>query len=210
LPVASWAHTRRYFFEAAICKYKVGLEGLQRIRALYAADEPLAKLPPSERKARRAKVLAPLIDDFFAWVHTEARITAGRSLATKALGYATNQEHELRRVLDDGRLALDNTRSERALRKVVVGRKNWLFYGSDVHAQAAAALFSLIASCRLHRLDPTAYLDELLRVLPYWPRDRFLELAPLHWAATRSRLRTDELEKPLGDITVPPVRHDTG
>ena len=92
---------------------------------------------------------------------------------------------------------LDNTRSERALRKIVVGRKAWMFYGSDTHAEAAAAIFSIIASCRLHRLDPFAYLDELLRVLPYWPRERYLELSPKQWSATRARLRPEELAAPL-------------
>lgn len=201
--VGCWAHCRRYFFEAAICKYKVGLEGLMRIRAIYAADNALAKLPPSERKVQRAQRVGPLIDEFFAWVHSEARSSSARNLATKALGYATNQEHELRRVLDDGRLPLDNTRSERALRKVVVGRKNWLFYGSDVHAQAAAAIFSLLASCQLHRIEPVAYLDEILRVLPHWPRERYLDLAPFRWADTRARLDPTELDQPVGRITVP-------
>ena len=201
--VGCWAHCRRYFFDAAVCKYKVGVEGLLRIRAIYAADNLLAKLPPSERKMRRVQQVAPLIDDFFAWVAAEARAAPARNLASKALGYALNQEAELRRVLEDGRLPLDNTRSERALRKIVVGRKAWLFYGSDVHAQAAAAIFSLIASCRLHRLDPTAYLDDVLRVLPYWPRDRFLELAPFRWSTTRAKLDAAEMDRPLGTITVP-------
>lgn len=131
--------------------------------------------------------------------------TGGNDLATKALGYAFNQEVELRRVLDDGAIPLDNTRAERALRKIVVGRKNWMFYGSDTHAEAAAAIFSLIGSCRLHRIDPFTYFDEVLRLLPYWPRDRYLELAPVHWAATRARLDPDELAMPIGSFTVPPT-----
>ncbi|MBK6519879.1 MAG: transposase [Polyangiaceae bacterium] len=158
---------------------------------------------PSERARRRLGAVKTLIDDFFAWVATEARKPSGRNLATKALGYALNQEHELRRVLVDGRLPLDNSRSERALRSIVVGRKAWLFYGSDAHANAAAAIFSLIASCRLHRLDPTAYLDDLLRVLPQWPQHRYLDLAPFRWQATRAQLIARELEEPLGHITVP-------
>lgn len=80
-----------------------------------------------------------------------------------------------------------------------------MFYGSDTHAEAAAALFSIIASCRLHRLDPFAYLDEILRVLPYWPRDRYLELSPRHWQATRARLRPEELAAPLSAFEVPPA-----
>jgi transposase len=201
--VGCWAHARRYFFEAAVCKYPVGVEGLTRIGAIYAAEAPLAKLPPGARQRERVARVGPLIDDFYRWVHEVGRTTAGRTLASKALGYAKNQEQELRRVLRDGRLALDNTRSERALRTVVVGRKNWMFYGSDVHAEAAAALFSLIASCRLHRLDVERYLAEVVRVVPYWPRERYLELAPKNWVATRGKLSEKELAVPAGAITVP-------
>ena len=201
--VGCWAHCRRYFFDAAICKYEVGIQGLLRIRAIYVADNALADLPPVERKRQRLTRVVPLVADFFAWVASMTAITPARTLATRALGYATNQEQELRRVFLDGRLPLDNTRSERALRKVVVGRKNWMFYGSDTHAEAAAAIFSLVASCRLHRLDPELYLDEVMRVLPYWPRDRFIELAPNRWRATRSALDPDELAMPIGPISVP-------
>ena len=80
-----------------------------------------------------------------------------------------------------------------------------LFVGSDDHAEAAANLFSLIASCRLHRLDPELYLRDLFRVLAHWPRDRYLELAPRYWAKTRARLDERELELPLGDLTIPPA-----
>ena len=201
--VGCWAHCRRYFFEAAVCKYALGVEGLTRIGAIYAADMLLAKLPPSARQRERQTKVGPLIDDFFRWVHEVGRTTPGRTLAAKALGYAHNQEQELRRVLLDGRLPLDNTRSERALRTIVVGRKNWMFYGSDVHAEAAAALFSLMASCRLHRLDAERYLEEVARVVPYWPKERMLELAPKNWVATRAKLVAAELAAPAGAITVP-------
>jgi hypothetical protein len=201
--VGCWAHCRRGFFEAAICKYPVGIQGLMRIRALYAADDAFRSLPPAKRKLMRAEHLRPLLDDFFDWVKQARSSTEGRNLATKALGYAVNQEKELRRVLDDGRLPLDNTRSERSLRKIVVGRKNWMFYGSDTHAESAAAIFSIIASCRLHSLDPEQYLDEILRVLPYWPKERMLELAPKNWKVTRAKLRSDELDAPLCSFTIP-------
>jgi transposase len=106
--------------------------------------------------------------------------------------------------LKDGEIPLDNTRAERALRTIVVGRKNWLFYGTDTHAEAAAAIFSIIASCRLHAIDPFTYFDEVLRVLPYWPHDRYLELAPQHWLATRARLDPSQLNQALSVIAVPP------
>lgn len=202
--VGCWAHARRYFFEAAVTKHAAAIEGLRRIQEMYRAEEPLAKLSPSQRKAARAKVLAPLIDDFFRWVDEQRRAESGRNLFTRALGYAANQEQELRRVLQDGRLALDNTRSERALRTIVVGRKNWLFYGSDVHAECAAAIFTVIASCRLHGLDPLDYLTGLLRLLPFWPKERYVELSPLHWRATSARLDATQLAAHLGDVDVPP------
>jgi transposase len=202
--VGCFAHLRRYFFEAAICRYPVGLQGLLRIRSIYAADRVVQRAPAAERTMLRDQHVRPLVDDLFAWVHATKPITAGRNLATKALGYAVNQEVELRRVLEDGQLPLDNTRAERALRKIVVGRKAWMFYGSDTHAEAAAAIFSVIASCRLHGLDPFQYLEEILRVLPYWPQDRYLELSPKYWRATRGRLRPDELATPISAFEVPP------
>ena len=84
------------------------------------------------------------------------------------------------------------------------GRHAWLFVGSDDHAQAAANLFSLIASCKLHGLDPEGYLRDVLRALPHWPKDRYLELAPLFFVATRARLDAVQLAKELGPLTVPP------
>jgi transposase len=95
------------------------------------------------------------------------------------------------------------------LRNIAVGRRNWLFMGSDVHATAAANLFSLIASCQLHGLEPETYLRDLIRVLPYWPRERYLELAPKYWSRTVGRLDPTELDAELGHLTVPgpPEQH---
>ncbi len=177
-----------------------------RIRAIYAADEAVSRRTEAERgQALREQHVRPLVTSFFDWARDARQNAQGRNLATKALGYAANQEAELLRVLDDVNLPLDNTRSERELRKIVVGRKAWMFYGSDTHAEAAAAIFSVIASCRLHWLDPFTYLEEILRVLPYWPRDRYLELAPKYWSRTRARLRPDELAAPLSAFEIPPA-----
>ena len=113
-------------------------------------------------------------------------------------------EHALKRFLEDGRLKLDNNASERALRKIAVGRKNWLFVGSDDHAQSTANLLSMIASAKLHDLDPEEYLRDIFRVLPHWPEDRYLELAPKYWAATRAQLDPVELEQEIGWLKIPP------
>ncbi len=206
--VGCWAHARRRFFEAAtIAKDTAAREGLLRIRMLFDHDEQWAKLSPSQRHALRQAHLRPLVDDFFAWVEREfERVKGVRGLVATAFGYAHRQRDALRHFLDDGRLSMTNNHSERALRPIAVGRKAWLFFGSDDHASAAANLFSLVASCALHRIDVETYLAEMVRIVPLWPRDRYLELAPKYWAATRARLVPAELENELGPITVPPRR----
>lgn len=202
--VGCWSHARRHMWEAAVCRYPLGLEGMKRISALFDADRPLQDLPPAKRKLRRDQLLRPLVDDFFSWARDERSKLTSRSRIASALGYALNQEDALRRFLADGRLRLENNGAERALRSIAVGRKAWLFCGSDDHASAAGNLFSLVASCKLHRLDPEAYLADVIRVFPYWPSDRLLELAPKYWARTRARLDPKELELPLGHVSVPP------
>ena len=202
--VGCWAHARRKFWEATVAKSPVAREGLARIGRVFALDDCLRGKPPAEIHRLRNAHMRPLLEDFFAWAEAEYEAVRGqRGLLRSALGYAVRQKAALLRPLEDGRLALDNNRSERALRPIAVGRKGWLFAGSDLHARAAGALLSLIASARLHRLDPESYLRDLVRVLPHWPKDRYLELAPKYWAATRARLDAAELARELGDLTVP-------
>ena len=208
--VACWSHARRRLWEAAVSGFAVGREGLLRVRKLYDLDQAWSKLPPSARLQKRQTVLAPFVDEFFAWVHAQNDLSSQeRGLVSKALGYAIRQELALRRFLEDGRLRMDNNSSENALRIVATGRKAWLFFGSDDHAQAAANIYSLIASCKLHGIDPERYFAEIIHVMPYWPRERYLELAPAYWAQTRARLDPVELEAELGFVTVPPVLVDT-
>ena len=185
--VGCWSHCRRGFWEAAVCKHSQGIEGLRRIDAIFAADRALADLPPARRKLRRDVVVRPLVEAFFAWVEAENATPKPRGYVASALGYARNQSVVLRRFLDDGRLRLENNGAERALRPIASARKSWLFFGSDDHASAAANLFSLVASCKLHGIDPETYLAEVIRVMPYWPRERYLELTPRDWNATRAR-----------------------
>jgi transposase len=204
--VGCWSHARRKFWEAAVAKSAVAREGLARIGRLFALERELRGRPAVDVKAMRAAVARPHLDAFFAWATAEHQAVAGeRGLLRTALGYVLRQEAALRRYLDDGRLVIDNNRSERELRRVAVGRKAWLFVGSDDHAESAAHLFSLIASARLHDLDPEAYLRDLFRVLAAWPRDRYLELSPRYWAATRARLDAAELAREVGPLTIPPA-----
>jgi len=204
-----WAHTRRYFFEAAaVAKEPVAREALMRIRRLFEIDARWDKdTPPSRRKLLREQFLAPEIDLFFVFVREElAKVEHQRGLLRKALVYARNQELALKRFLEDGRLKMDNNASERALRRIAIGRKNWLFVGSDDHAVSTANLLSMIASAKLHDLDPEEYLRDIFRVLPHWPSERYLELAPKYWLATRAQLDPEELEREYGALAIPPTR----
>jgi len=175
-----------------------------RIRAIFERDALVAELPADKRQLLRQQTVAPVVDDFLTWVReTFSRVRGERGLVASAFGYAVRQETALRQFLGDGRLVMTNNASERALRPIATGRKAWLFCGSDDHAAAAANLFSLIASCKLHGLDAATYLRDVIRVMPHWPTDRYLELAPKFWAATRARLDPVALAREAGPLVVP-------
>jgi transposase len=204
LEVGCWAHARRKYWESAIAHCAVSREALVRIQRIFENEEKFKGLEPEAKKQLRLERTRPFVDAFFAWAKPEfEKVKHTRGLLRTALGYSLNQEEALKRFLDDGRLAIDNNASERALRTIATGRNAWLFVGSDDSAQAAASFFSLIATCKLHGLEPESYLRDLFRVLPHWPSDRYLELAPLNFAATRARLDAAELAAELGPLTVP-------
>jgi len=206
LEVGCWAHGRRGLWETAITtKSEIAREGLFRIGRIYAIEEKWRGKPPDEIKRLRNQFSRPLVEAFFEWAAGESqKVKDVRGPLRSGLGYLIRQKDALMRFLDDGRLRLDNNLSEGQLRKIAVGRKAWLFVGSDDHAVSAGNLFSLIASARLHRLDPEDYLCDLFRVLGQWPADRYLELAPKYWAATRDRLVPAELAQEVGPLTIPP------
>lgn len=203
-----WSHCRRYFFEAAaVAKESVAREALLRIRRLFEMDAKWKALPPQKRKLMRDQFLRPELVLFFAFAKAElGKVQNQRGLLRSALVYATNQEEALSRFLEDGRLKMDNNASERALRRIAIGRKNWLFVGSDDHAVSTANLLSMIATAKLHDLDPEDYLRDIFRVLPHWPEDRYLELAPKYWPAARAQLDPVELDLERGPLAIPEPR----
>jgi transposase len=202
--VGCWSHARRRFWEAATAKSEVAREGLVRIGRLFDLEDKWRGRAPEQIHRLRNEFLRPHLDAFFDWATGEYdKVRTQRGLLRSALGYALRQRAALVRLLDDGRLVMDNNRSERQLRRVAVGRKAWLFCGSDDHATAAGHILSLIASARLHGLDPEAYLRDLFRVLAHWPRDRYLELAPKYWVHTRARLDPAQLLAEIGPLTIP-------
>jgi transposase len=184
IEVGCWAHARRYFFKALESDPERAKTALAWISALFALERSMVSTPAKKRREVRQARAAPIADAFFAWCLQEAGRVLDESPMAQAIGYARNQQVALRRFLDDGRLPLHNNISELNLRREVVGRKNWLFVGSDDGAEVNATFVSLLASCGLHGIEPLGYIRDLLYLLPSWPRQRVLELAPLHWRQT--------------------------
>lgn len=168
--VGCWSHAPRKYWEAAFAKEPVAREALLRIGKLFELDFKLRgkRRPPAMIARLRNQHLRPLVEELLAFAARRYEpVRDRRGSLRSALGYSVRQADALRTFLDDGRL-----------RKVVRIRDAALFAGSDEHAEAAGHILSLIASARLHDLDPERYLRDLIRVLLHWPRERFLELAP--------------------------------
>jgi transposase len=182
--VACWAHLRRYWFKALTTDPERARQALAFIGGLFRLERAWATAPPEDRFRGRLKESKPIVDAFFEWCDREVEHALDETPTAKAIGYARNQRDALKRFFDDGRLPIHNNGSERALRREAVGRKNWLFVGSDDAAEINATFVSLLASCQLHELEPWAYLRDLFCLLPSWPRRRVLELAPLNWNET--------------------------
>jgi transposase len=209
--VACWSHSRRKFWEAALAKQRPACEALLRIHKIFELDEQFRKNPPSKIKELRQKHLSPMVHEFFDFAATSYEACkAQRGSLRTAFGYCVRQRVALTRFLEDGRLRLDNNLSESALRKLVLIRDRCLFAGSDDHAHAAGHILSLIAMASLHGLEPEQYLRDMIRVLPFWPRERYLELAPKFWAETRRHIPIAQLSAELGFIDVPPLATGTG
>lgn len=202
---ACWAHCRRYFFKAIPSDPTRAVQGIALIDQLFALEREIDGRPPEQKREIRRQRAGPILEafaDFRARAQAAPDVVEKSPLAA-ALRYSINQWDALRRFLDDGRLPIHNNGSELQLRHVVLGRKNWLFLGTDDFGEHACTITSLIASAKLHDLDPEAYLRDVLRVLPHWPTIRMIELAPKNWRTTRERLDAQQLEQPLGQLDIP-------
>ena len=185
--VNCWAHARRYFFKAMGSDPQRAELALKWIGALFRHERAFADKPRKKRETLRQKHSAPVVERFFAWCDEQWPLLLESTPIYDGVRYARNQRKGLSRFLSDGRLPLDNNISERELRRQAVGRKNWLFVGSDDGARANAVFTSLLASCRMHDLEPWAYLRDLLCLLPRHPKHRVLELAPAYWKLALER-----------------------
>jgi transposase len=139
------------------------------------------KMPPSRRTAERARLCVPVLDAFKLWLDAEALVVLPKAPIADAIGYARNQWGALVRFVEDARLKLDNNSAERQLRRVALGRKNWLFAGNEDGADRACVLYSLLATCKLHGVNPFEYLRDVIPRVGDHPARAVLELCPKAW-----------------------------
>jgi transposase len=177
--VACWAHARRKFHEIhAIHASPTTTEALARIAALYAIEDEICGKRAELRREVRQSRARPLIDELHKWMEKAVRQLSPKSETTGAIRYSLSRWRALTRYIDDGRLEIDNNSAERALRVVALGRKNYLFAGSDSGGERAAAIYSLIGSAKLNGLDPEHYLRTVLACIAEYPVNRIADLLP--------------------------------
>jgi transposase len=160
--VACWAHCRRKIFDVwEATKSPVAKEALDRIAAIYVIEGKARFAPVAERVEHR-KQTAPLLDAFFAWAEATEKKLSAKSPLAEALRYTIKRREALTRFVTDGRLEVDNNIAENAMRKIALGRRNFLFAGSDSGGERAASIYTLVMTARLNGLNPEAYLKEVL------------------------------------------------
>ena len=180
--VACWAHARRKFFDAVKSYPRESHQVLEWIRQLYDIEDRARTWSPEARRQLRVAESIPVLDKIEAYLAELARTVLPKSSLAKAVNYARNQWEALRRYTEDGRLTIDNNVSERTLRHQAIGRKNWLFLGSETAGPRAAVLYTILAGAKRHRIEPWAYIrDVLLRLHADDPH--LEEMLPDRWAA---------------------------
>jgi len=184
--VACWAHTRRKFHESRETDPARAHAAMAMIRLLYQVEEEARDLSSQERKALRQERSKPRLEQIKEWLEKEQITALPKSPIGQAIGYALNNWTALTRYGDDGDLHIDNNPAENAIRPIVLGRKNWLFAGSDKGGHTAAVLSSFIASCRRQAIDPFAYLRDVLAKFAACPINDIDQFLPARWKTTRS------------------------
>lgn len=180
---ACWAHVRRKFYDLhAANGSPVAKEALERIGLLYAIEREIRGRPPDERRAVRQARAGPLLGDLHSWLQATYSAASKKSALAGAITYALSRWPALTRYRDDGGVEIDNNAAERSLRTVALGRKNYLFAGSDKGGDRAAAIYTLIGTAKLNGLDPEAYLRHVLERIAEHPINRIEELLPWHVA----------------------------
>jgi len=165
IPVGCWAHARREFFDARLNQPREVHYVLGLIAQLYDIEDEVRLASPDQRLATRQKRSMPILDRLETFLREQQAAALPKSQFGKAIGYALNHWPELRRFTENGVLEIDNNISERTLRLCAIGRKNWMFLGSDRGGETAAICFSILANAKRYRIEPFAYVRALLIAL---------------------------------------------
>lgn len=196
--VACWAHARRKFFEAKSTDAPRAHQMLALVGQLYDVEREAKELDDDRRASLRQEKSAPILNQIGTWLDDNARSALPKSPIGQAIAYARSNWQALVRYLDAGYLAIDNNASERAIKNVVIGRKNWIFCGSDEGGRTAATIYSITVTCKRlgtdsrlqaggKRVDPFRYLRDVLAAVSTHPAKDIDELLPDRWAATQQQ-----------------------
>jgi len=187
---ACWAHVRRKFYEIHLAHQSpIAAEALEKIGMLYEIESEVRGKPPDERRRVRQARAGPKLEALHSWLHTNLSSLSRKSELALAIRYALAHWVALTRYRDDGRIEIDNNAAERALRAVALGRKNWLFAGSDDGGERAAAIYTLLGTAKLNDLDPEGYLRYVLERIADHPINRIEELLPWNVAVQLPSVR---------------------
>ncbi len=185
---ACWSHGRRHFFELAdLKKAPLAADAVRRIDELFAIERTINGLSATDRLAARDRESRPIIADLERWMRTERARLSRHAETAKAIDYVLTRWPAFTRFLDDGRICMTNNAAERSLRGIALGRRAWLFAGSDRGGERAAAMYTLIATAKLNDINPQAWLADVLARIADHPASRLDELLPWHWKATQDQ-----------------------
>jgi hypothetical protein len=191
---ACWAHVRRKFYDIQVATNSaIATEAVERIGALYEIEHEVRGKPAALRCEVRQARARPLIDELHDWLNKMLARLSRKSDTALAIRYALARWRALTRYLDDGQIEIDNSAAERALRAVALGRKNYLFCGSDAGGQAAAAIYSLIGTAKLNGIDPEAYMQRVLEKIADLPITQIHELLPWNFATPQTDLGSSQM-----------------
>jgi len=179
LEVACFAHARRKFFDLFRANQSpMAKEALERIAKLYAIEAEAKALTIAQRQVLRQEKAKPLLESLQNWLQETLVKTAPGGASAKAIAYALKRWPALIRYADTGHLPIDNNPTENCIRPLALGRKNWLFVGTERAGKRAAAIQTLLGTAKLNGLDPATWLKDTLEKLPAWPNSRIDELLP--------------------------------